>query len=395
VALATAATVATADSIIPDSYSTPADPGQLLTFTKELTIGERVDVYFLIQATASMGAELIGDAVANAQSVMNALAGEYGDLAVGVGYYQDFPCPPFGDPPYYGLPGSTPFDDLGGISTDLSAAAAALLSIPTATEDPANDFADSQFHALYQVTGLDTWREGSSRVLVWYGNTPGWDVENTLSNPEPYPANLSIDDVIGALQAAGIIVEAVSLESSLNPDGLNAAATSFGGSVWETTNGPGQADAIAAATGGIVLTSLDVDGIVAAILDAVEVDVGEYSSVGLDLAEAIAEGFDAVYKQRELGWGEDDNAPYTGAWTREEAETFLFDVRLTVPDGVDNIEYVFNIYGTVDGSRVVAELDTITVGDPPGSVVPEPSTVALLGLGLLGLGFAARRKMRK
>jgi hypothetical protein len=33
-----------------------------------------------------------------------------------------------------------------------------------------------------------------------------------------------------------------------------------------------------------------------------------------------------------------------------------------------------------------------TVGDPPDDVVPEPGTLALLGLGLAGAGFKLRRK---
>jgi hypothetical protein len=37
----------------------------------------------------------------------------------------------------------------------------------------------------------------------------------------------------------------------------------------------------------------------------------------------------------------------------------------------------------------------ITVADEPGSTIPEPTTVSLLSLGLLGMGMMARRRKNR
>jgi hypothetical protein len=422
-----AVTVATADSITPSSQSWTADPGDVLTFTKEVTIsassGTKLDVFFLFDTSGSMTglvqqaqnivSQLVyGDSIPD-DTGADGLADIYTDLAIGVGHYQDVPVKPFGWPLGEYPPDDTyqdqPWILAQGLTTTLASGVAAINALPTTNPAPPSlDVAESQLYALMMAATdpLVGWRDDAARILVWVGDEPGWAGPYTdatgAGEGDFYPTAYAttVSDAISALSAAGIIVEAVSAGSGNGLDGtwtVTSSTTGFEDLVIDITLGPGQASAITGATGGDLsdLGAATDAELLAAILAAVESGFEQYSSVGLDLADAIAEGIsDIKYKQSTLDWGDDDNAPYTGMWTREEERTFLFDVQLTVP-GVDNIQYVFNIFGTLDEGRIVAELDTITVGDPPRPEIPEPSTVALLGLGLLGVGFAARRKLRK
>jgi hypothetical protein len=74
----------------------------------------------------------------------------------------------------------------------------------------------------------------------------------------------------------------------------------------------------------------------------------------------------------------------TGNFDRTEDRTFDFDVTFT---GMEKGTYDFYIHGLVDGGIIATETDHIVVG-----AVPEPSTILLLGAGLIGFGFTQRRR---
>lgn len=73
-----------------------------------------------------------------------------------------------------------------------------------------------------------------------------------------------------------------------------------------------------------------------------------------------------------------DSAAYPGDWTRYTAEF----------TGTGTGRFAFHYTGNVNASDYIG-LDSVSI-----SAVPEPSTWAMLGLGLAGVGFMARRSRR-
>ncbi len=79
-------------------------------------------------------------------------------------------------------------------------------------------------------------------------------------------------------------------------------------------------------------------------------------------------------------------ASFTGSFNRGSTNTFDFgDVGIT---GLHAGTCTFTIGLEADGALLATESDTITVG----GAVPEPASIAILGAGLLGLGFLRRSR---
>lgn len=329
---------AAADSISPTSFTASLDVGQSVTITKTVTVSagtptsSKVDVYFLMDETGSMGGT-IATVKAAAASILSQTAG-LGDVAFAVGGYQDV-----GDTFVY--------RSLTDITTSASQAQTA---INTWGAFYGGDTPEANLYALQQAATTTSWRAGSERILVWFGDAPGHDPR----------AGATEGSATAALVAQGIAVQAV----SVGYNGLDDY---------------GQATRIAAATGGVFFSGINTSTLVSTISSAISTAVASYTTVGLDLS-AVPAGVTVTATP----------ASTTGSFDRSVDRTFDFAVTFT---GVTEGSYGFDIYGTVDGGRVATESDSITVKGTSESVPDGGSTIVLLG-GVLAAMGAAKRKSR-
>ena len=321
---------ASADSIDPAEYETTLAVGESVTIDKTVTITMAggtalVDVFFLADETGSMFDE-IASVKASAAAILASTAG-LGDVAFGVGGYRDV-----GDAWIY--------REIQDLTSDQPTAQA---GINTWAAGGGGDFPEANLPALEGVANDTSWRTGSERLVVWFGDAPGHDPRDGSTEAT----------ATASLIGAGVQVIAVDVGS---------------------LNSTGQAVRISAATGGQYLAGISDDTIVAAITSALETAISEYTTVCLDASEAPG------------GVGVGLSACHVGEFDRSEDREFDFEVEFT---GVAPGDYEFPIYATVDGGRVAREIDTIHVtGD---TKVPEPSTLSMVGLALVGLAWARKR----
>ena len=329
---------ALADAISPETYSATIGVGESVTINKTVTVSEEpsstaaVDVYFLADTTGSMGSQ-INAVQAGASSILASTAG-LGDVMFAVGEYEDWYTG--SDQPYT-------------LHQDFTSDVGLVQDAITKWDSPlgwGGDGLESQLYGLEQAAETASWRDGSTRILVWFGDYAGHDPSG--------PSTLAT--ATQALVDENITVEAISVGYY---GGLGT-----------------QADSITSATGGTHYTGISTAALVSTITDAITNVVNTYSTVGIDVSD-VPDGVGV----------EVSPADYTGDYTRDLERTFDFSVTFT---GLVEGLYDFDIYATVDGARVATESDSITVGGP--APVPEPATFVLLGAGLLGLGYVQRRR---
>jgi len=297
-----------ADTIDPSTYSTNLTQGQSATITKIVTINAgtptsaKVDVFFLADTTGSMGAAL-ANVRSGASAIMASTSG-LGDVAYGVGEYKDV-----GDPYVYRL------------NQDITKDTAAVQAgIDAWVATGGGDYQEAQLYGLYQVANTTSWRPGSTRILVWFGDAPGHDP----AGPSP---GVTETEATAALVAKVIKVLALDV-----------------GALNET----GQAQRIADATGGHYYTGVDVTQIVEVIKNAIISSFNTYSTVSLGTGSVPA------------GLSVNISPPsYTGAYDRSIDRTFNFSVTFTAT-AIGS--YSFPIPVLVDEGTMASEQDIIHVG---------------------------------
>ncbi len=330
--------VALADSISPSSFSGSGATGASYTVNKTVTVSagtpttSLVDVLFFADTTGSMGTAIAG-VKSGAAGIMSSAAG-LGNVAFGAAEYKDV-----GDSFVYRLN--------QGITTNT---AAVQTGINAWVASGGGDTPEGQLFALQQAAGAATgWRTGSARILVWFGDAPGHDPSNGVTEAQ----------ATAALTGNNVKVEAISVG-------------------FDQLDQTGQATRIANATGGSFFSGINQSAIVDAINDAISTAITTYSTVAIDTSEVPA-GVGVTVTP----------GSYTGSFDRSIERTFEFDVTFT---DLEPGTHVFSIYGTIDGGRILpGELDTI-VSDGGGPVgVPEPATLVLLGCGFVALAGLKRK----
>ncbi|MHB8070250.1 MAG: vWA domain-containing protein, partial [Desulfobaccales bacterium] len=296
-----------ADSVIPASYSTNLNLGQSVTITKTVTISAgtptsaKVDVFFLADTTGSMGSA-ISNVQSGAASIMSATSG-LGDVAYAVGEYKDV-----GDPYVYRL-NQDVTKDTAAVQTGINAWAA----------DGGGDWEEADLYGLYQAANTTSWRSGSTRILVWFGDAPSHDP----AGPSP-----------GVTEAQAT--------SALTGQTIKVLALDMG-----QLNYYGQAQRIADATAGHYYTGVDVTQIVNVIKAAIISSFTNYSSVSLGTS-SVPSGLSASVIP----------PVYTGSYDRSIDRTFEFSVTFTAGSPGS---YSFTIPVLVDGGTMAIEEDNIRV----------------------------------
>lgn len=241
--------------------------GECDTFREKLTVTipasaavAPADIYFLADNTGSMGPVIT--AVQNGASAILSSLGPLGGLQFGVGEYRDFDNA--GDT-------SLAFQNLQPITASTGAVTTA---INTWSANGGGDLPEAQFYALDQLAGGSGigWRPGVKHIVVWLGDAPGHDPICAAASGLPY--DITEASVTAKLMAAGIQVLAVSVfDGTEDPNGLNDDPTfllnplnAAYGACGVVGGTPGQATRIAAATGGIVVNSVDPSAVVATII---------------------------------------------------------------------------------------------------------------------------------
>jgi hypothetical protein len=307
---------ALADTVVPSNFATSLKPGKSVTITKTVTItagtptSAKVDIFFLADTTGSMGGPL--DAVKTGAADIMAGTTSLGDVAYAVGEYKDV-----GDAFVYRL-NQDITKDTAAVQTGINAWFAT----------GGGDTPEGQIYALYQLANTTSWRPGSTRIVVWFGDAPGHDP----AGPSP--------GVTEAQATAALIANTI-----------KALALDLG-----SLNSTGQAQRIADATGGQYYFGVNVSQIVTDIQNAIIGSFETYSTVSLGTA-LVPTGLTVNVSP----------PSYTGEYDRSIDRIFTFNVTFTA---VSPGSYSFTIPVLVDGGTMATEQDDIQVGGLLGFPLP-------------------------
>jgi hypothetical protein len=295
-----AAALAANPGVEPQVVNRTLAPGGSTTVPKVVhtpPIVPKPDIYFLADTTGSMG-PAIANVQSNAATILNKVKASANDPRFGAGEYEDFPIPS-SSPFAYQDDSSIPADDGSG------AAATAAINAWSASGGFGSDGSEANLFALHKLISAAKFRADATKIVVWFGDAPGHDSVCDAFTHEGDVTEVSVTD---ELQKAGIKVIAVSIDTGFFHSGLNDDPTSSAGDYSGTCpigGAPGQANHIAAATGGEVFTGLGPDQVSDAILKGltnlpVEVTPSASCSTGLTASfdsssKTVTSGDDASF----------------------------------------------------------------------------------------------------
>jgi hypothetical protein len=267
-----AMTSAFAQTLDPASVTRTLRPGDAFDVSKTVTtppIPPRPDICFLADTTGSMGATLL-NVRNNATMIMNLVRAVQPDSQFCAAQYKDS-----GDVPEFQLD-----QDVTASTADVQTA------INTWSAAGGGDIQEGQLHALTTLADTATFRAGSTRIIVWFGDASGHD---------PSIGGETLPSTIAALNSESVRVIAINVDSGFG-DGLDAT---------------GQASAIAAATGGVFLASATPNQVTNSIIagltnlpvevamasDCVAVTGGAISTTFVPATQTIVSGGSAVFTE--------------------------------------------------------------------------------------------------
>lgn len=343
-------TFASADTIDPATYSATLAVGESVTIRKTVTIDEVaptggiIDVMFLIDTSGSMGGE-IDLAKAAAADILSGLS-SFGDVATGVGYYSE----PGSDGVYHDL------------TTSAAEGIADINTIDVGLGGYGGDFPEEGLHATRMAAEGASWRPGSTRFIIALGDANFKESDGTT---------------LAATQAALAASGATFIGIDYGSGSYSMAGTGSGGISATTLSGPSGGSIISA-------SGMSVAALVDDITSGVTASFAEYSTVDVSDVAAGLPGVGVSVTCVSADVGSCVGATATGDFDRSVVRTFEFDVTFT---GLEEGLHEFDTLALVDGGAVATEFDSITVSE-----VPVPATLALMGLGLLGLAGVRRRR---
>lgn len=296
-----------ADTVSPPTFSANLPQGKSVTINKTVIINAggptsaKIDVLFLADTTGSMSGAITN--VQNGASAIMSSSSALGDVAFAVAEYRDV-----GDAYVYRL--NQDFTkDSATVQTGINAWYA----------DGGGDYEEAELYGLYEAATTSSWRPGSTRILIWFGDAPGHDP----AGPDP--------GVTEAEATAALVAQTIKVLA------LDVGALNYSG----------QAQRIADATSGAYYTGVDVSQIVTVIQNAITTSFSTYDTVSLGTA-SVPTGISVNVSP----------PSYTGTYDRSIDRTFNFSVTFTA---VAPGSFSFAIPVLVDGGAMASEEDNIQV----------------------------------